>query len=96
MEEISITVEIAGRPYKITIERAEEEIFRKAVKVLAEKLKEYSQSFAIKDIQDSLTLVALQYTTSSLKYENQLKNESGKLVEKLNEIDNILSENITV
>ena len=96
MEEILITVEIAGRPYKITIERAEEEMFRKAVKVLAEKLKEYSQSFAIKDIQDSLALVALQYTSSSLKYEDQLQKQSGKLVDKLNEIDTILSENTVV
>ena len=95
MEEISITVEIAGRPYKVTVERAEEEIFRKATKVLAEKLKEYSQSYAIKDVQDALALVALQYTTSSLKYENQLQNSNGKLAEKLTEIDNFLSQNIT-
>ena len=96
MEEISITVEIAGRPYKVTILRTEEEMFRKAVKVLAEKLKEYSTSYAIKDVQDALALVALQYTSSSLKYENQLQNGNGKLIEKLNEIDNILSENINV
>ncbi len=96
MEEISITVEIAGRPYKVTILRSEEEMFRKAVKVLAEKLKEYSQSYAIKDVQDALALVALQYTSSSLKYEDQATNESSRLIEKLNEIDTILNQNSTV
>ena len=96
MEEISITVEIAGRPYKVTIERAEEEGFRKAVKVLAEKLKEYSQSYAIKDVQDALALVALQYTSSSLKYEAKLQFSSSEMVDKLKEIDTILNENITV
>ena len=93
MEEISLTIEIAGRPYKVTIDRTEEEMFRKSVKVLAEKLKEYSQSYAIKDVQDALALVALQYTSSSMKYEDQLLNQNSKLIEKLSEIDNILTEN---
>jgi len=94
MEEISITVRIADRQYKLTIEKNEEEVFRKATKLLTEKLIEYAQNYAFKDKQDLLALVALQYTTSSLKFEEVNFNDN-ELVFRLNEIDKVLSENIS-
>jgi cell division protein ZapA len=95
MEEISITVRIADRQYKLTIEKNEEEVFRKATKLLTEKLIEYAQNYAFKDKQDLLALVALQYTTSSLKFEEQVNFNDNELVFRLNEIDKVLSENIS-
>ena len=95
MEEISITVRIADRQYKLTIEKEEEEIFRRATKLLSEKLMEYAQNYAFKDKQDLLALVALQYTTSSLKFEEQLSFKDSELVLKRNEIDNVLNKNIS-
>jgi cell division protein ZapA (FtsZ GTPase activity inhibitor) len=95
MEEISITVRIADRQYKLTIEKNEEEVFRKATKLLTDKLIEYAQNYAFKDKQDLLALVALQYTTSSLKFEEQVNFNDNELVFRLNEIDKVLSENIS-
>lgn len=94
MDEISITVRIADRQYKLTIERNEEEIFRKATKLLTDKLMEYAQNYAFKDKQDLLALVALQYTTSSLKFEEQADFKDNELVLRLNGIDKVLNENI--
>lgn len=94
MEEISITVRIADRQYKLTIKREEEEVFRKATKILADKLIEYAQNYAFKDKQDLLALVALQYTTSSLQFEEQANFKDNNLVIRLNEIDKVLNENI--
>jgi cell division protein ZapA len=94
MEEISITVRIADRQYKLTIEKEEEEIFRKATKLLAEKLMEYAQNYAFKDKQDLLALVALQYTTSSLKFEEQASYKDNELIVRLSEINNVLEKNI--
>ncbi len=95
MEEISITVRIADRQYKLTIEKEEEEVFRKATKLLAEKLMEYAQNYAFKDKQDLMALVALQYTSSSLKFEEQASFKDNELLKRLSEIDNALSKNIS-
>ncbi|MFZ4412632.1 MAG: cell division protein ZapA [Bacteroidales bacterium] len=95
MEEISITVRIADRQYKLTIEKEEEEVFRKATKLLAEKLMEYAQNYAFKDKQDLMALVALQYTTSSLKFEEQASFKDNELLKRLSEIDNALIKNIS-
>ncbi|MFZ4401248.1 MAG: cell division protein ZapA [Bacteroidales bacterium] len=94
MEEISITVRIADRQYKLTIEKEEEEIFRKATRLLSEKLMEYAQNYAFKDKQDLLALVALQYTTSSLKFEEQASFNDNELLVRLSEIDSVLQKNI--
>ncbi|MCL2682077.1 MAG: cell division protein ZapA [Bacteroidales bacterium] len=84
MEEQSITVTIADRPYKLTVKREDEEIFREATKFINERLKSYAANFAFKDRQDLLTMVALQYTTNSLRNERVLafrdKELEGKLV----------------
>ncbi len=95
MEEISITVRIADRQYKLTIEKEEEEIFRKATKLLADKLMEYAHNYAFKDKQDLLALVALQYTTSSLKFEEQASFKDNELLVKLSEIDQMINQNIS-
>ncbi len=95
MDEISITVRIADRQYKLTIGRDEEEIFRKATKLLADKIVEYAQNYAFKDKQDLLALVALQYTSSSIKFEEQANFNDKELVLRLNEIDRVLNENIS-
>ena len=95
MEEISITVRIADRQYKLTIEKDEEEVFRKATKLLSDKLMEYAQNYAFKDKQDLLALVALQYTTSSLKFEEQASFKDDELMVRLSEIDHVLNKNIS-
>ena len=93
MNEISITVRIADRQYKLTIDKEEEEIFRKATKIISDKLIEYAQNYAFKDKQDLLAMVALQYTTSSLKYEEDTLSNNNELIQRLNLIDELLIDN---
>jgi len=95
MNEILITVGIADRHYKLTINREEEEIFRNATKLLSDKLMEYAQNYAYKDKQDLLAMVALQYTTSTLKLEKEASFRDKELEIKLKEIDKVLSDNIS-
>ncbi len=80
---------------KYKVLKEEEEIFRKATKLLAEKITEYAQNYAFKDKQDLLALVALQYTTSSLKFEEQASFKDNELIVRLSEIDGILNKNIS-
>jgi len=47
-----ITVTISGRPYRMSVERDEEETVRKASEVLNKAIIDYSKSFEYKDSQD--------------------------------------------
>lgn len=94
MNEITITVKIADRPYRLTIEKDEEEIFRKAAGLINETVKNYSKNYAFKDKQDLLAMVALQKGTSVLRVENEAKNSNSRLTEKMKEIDKVLSEGL--
>ena len=60
-DKLSIKVTVAGRIYPLAIERDEEENVRKAVKLINEKVSEFEKNFDIKDRQDLLSMVALNF-----------------------------------
>lgn len=91
MDELSITVVIADRPYKLTIQREEEEAVRNAARLIDEQMKKYASYFQYKDKQDLLAMVALQYATSTVELENQLRYRDNELFDKLAEIDRVLT-----
>ena len=45
MEELTISVAIADRPYRLTIKRSEEELIRKAANEINKNIKYYSDFF---------------------------------------------------
>jgi cell division protein ZapA len=94
MEEFSINVNIAERTYKLTIEKQEEEIVRKAAKLINDKIKEFASNYAFKDKQDLLAMIALQYTSSALNYENAKTYNNTLLKDKLIELDLILDKQL--
>jgi cell division protein ZapA (FtsZ GTPase activity inhibitor) len=94
MEEFSINVTIAERNYKLTIEKQEEEIVRKAAKLINDKIKEFASNYAFKDKQDLLAMIALQYTSSALNYENSKTYNNTLLKDKLIELDLILDKQL--
>lgn len=92
MDELSITVVIADRPYKLTINRSEEEGVRKAAAAIDNQMEKYASYFQYKDKQDLLAMVALQFSLSSIEYENQLKFRDQELMQRLSEIDKVLTD----
>ena len=92
MPSLSITVNIADRPYRLKIDAGEEETVRNAVKSINEKIKAYADSYAYKDKQDLLAMVALQFSTFALKYEVSAKTSDEQVIEKLIVLDNILTD----
>lgn len=94
MDELSITVVIADRPYKLTIKRSEEEAIRKAATAIDSQIEKYASYFQYKDKQDLLAMVALQFSTSSIEFENQLKFRDQELMGRLSEIDKVLTESL--
>jgi len=92
MSEFSISITVADRPYKLVVEKEQEELFRNAAKLIDKRIKEYSGSYAFKDKQDLLAMVALEYTVSFLQNEQSIKESELILTDKLTGIDNALNE----
>ncbi|HOY30599.1 MAG TPA: cell division protein ZapA [Bacteroidales bacterium] len=94
MEDLTISVNIAERNYKLTIGRLEEEIVRKAVKLINDKIKEFASTYAFKDKQDLLAMIALQYTSNALNLEHVNGYNNTKLKDKLLDINKLLDQHL--
>ena len=92
MEELTITVNIAERPYRLKIHRDEEEIIRKAVKEIELRLKEYSDHFAFNDKQDLLAMVLLHYASTAHNLEHDLVSGDSIVLSNLQEMEKMISE----
>jgi cell division protein ZapA (FtsZ GTPase activity inhibitor) len=94
MSELTISLAIADRTYKLVIEKEHEELFRKAVRLVEKRMKEYSSSYAYKDKQDLLAMVALEYVSVYLGNENGKDSEKSGMIDKLIEIDALLNQHL--
>ena len=62
-ELIAINVVIGDRNYRLKIEPADEEMVRKTVKMINDKIMEFKNNFAGKDLQDYVSMVLLWFAT---------------------------------
>jgi cell division protein ZapA (FtsZ GTPase activity inhibitor) len=63
IELIPVTVLIGDRSYRLKIQPKDEEMLRKTVKTINEKIIEYKTQFAGKDMQDYIAMVLLWFAT---------------------------------
>jgi cell division protein ZapA (FtsZ GTPase activity inhibitor) len=94
MEELTIAVTIADRPYRLKINTEEEEIIRKATRAINERIREYSNSYAFNDRQDLVAMATLHFAALSLKMDKERARQEEVLEGRLGELDRILSEQI--
>jgi cell division protein ZapA (FtsZ GTPase activity inhibitor) len=66
-ELIPANVVIAERTYRLKIDPADEEMLRKTVKLINDKVYEFKSSFAGKDMQDYVGMVLLWFATEQTK-----------------------------
>ncbi|MFU8843514.1 MAG: cell division protein ZapA [Bacteroidales bacterium] len=94
MDELKITVVIADRSYRLTIERNEEEGVRKAANEINKKVKQYSENYAFNDKQDLLAMVALEKTTAVFQKNEILTEHEQESMKELNEIEILLEKDL--
>ncbi|BAX78513.1 cell division protein ZapA [Labilibaculum antarcticum] len=70
-EKLSIRVNVADRFYPLKIDRNQEEVIRKAAKMINEKVLQYKQRYKDKDTQDFLAMASLQYVIKVIEAENK-------------------------
>lgn len=64
-ELIPINILIADRTYRIRTNPKDEEVIRKSLKIINDKIIEYKTQFAGKDMQDYIAMVIIWYATQS-------------------------------
>ena len=70
-DKLSIKLNIGDKFYPMRINRDEEELIRKAAKIISDKLNQYRKKYAQRDIVDLLAMTALQYTKDFLEREER-------------------------
>lgn len=96
MGELTITITIADRQYRLTIDHEEEEIVRKSARRIEDMIKQYANNYAFKDKQDLLAMVALQNTTSLIRSELSSESDQEEIEKKLKNIDLVLSDSLSL
>ena len=89
-ELIPVNIVIADRTYRIKTLSEDEEVIRKTVKLINDKIIEFKTQFAGKDMQDYIAMVIIWYATQSISEKNssldqtELLNGLKKLEEQIN------------
>ena len=92
MGEISIKINIADRVYPLKVNMEEEEIIRRAAKLINDRIKEFQENYAVRDKQDLLSMCVLHYATSTLKAEQKVMQEDVSVTEKVSQLDYMLTD----
>lgn len=87
-ELIAISALVGDRTYRIKIEPADEEVVRKTLKTINDKIIEFKTQFAGKDMQDYIAMVLVWYATeqhagTSARVDKENLAEQLKLLEKM-------------
>jgi cell division protein ZapA len=94
VEELSINISIADRPYRLSIKRSDEQAVREAARIINDRIKDYADAYAYKDKQDLLAMAALQYTVAAVRFQQEVSFRDNHLEEKLTEIDSVLTSHL--
>lgn len=70
----------------------EEEIIRRAAKLINDRIKEYQENYAVRDKQDLLAMSVLHYATSSLKADKKVTTDDTEVAEKVYQLDHLLND----
>ncbi len=89
-ELIPLNIIIGDRNYRIKILPSDEEVVRKTLKTINDKILEFRTQFAGKDMQDYISMVLIWYATESK--ENHSETLSPDLMESLLKMEKQLDE----
>lgn len=87
---LKIKLSIADRVYPLTISASQEEGLRKAAKKIEAMIKQFEQSYAVRDKQDVLAMCALQLAAQVEQKAIDKDTNQTALEEKLKALDDLL------
>ena len=94
MEElIAVSAFIGDRSYRVKINPSDEEVVRKTLKTINDKIIEFKTMFAGKDMQDYIAMVLIWYATEQ-HAGTAAGIEKNNLAEQLDSIENLLDSSL--
>ncbi len=88
---IPISAVIGDRSYRIKIQPADEEVVRKTLKLINDKILEFRTLFAGKDMQDYVAMVVIWFATDQLA-QQAAGIETEDIEERMGKIEQMLDE----
>lgn len=93
-EKLKIKLSIANRVYPLTIVPSQEEGLRKAAQKIEAMIKQFEQSYSVRDKQDVLAMCALQFASQTEQKVIDESNLSEEVEQKLLALDQLLKESL--
>jgi cell division protein ZapA len=90
---IPINIVIGDRTYRIKVHPKDEEVVRKTIKLINDKIVEFKTEFAGKDMQDYVSMVVLWYATQQQSQSNLAV--SAELGDSLTRIESLLDKTLS-
>lgn len=94
-EKLKIKLSIADRVYPLTIPIEQEEGLRKATKEIEVMIKQFEESYAVRDKQDVLAMCALQFASQVTQQSIDEDSLSDETASRLEALCKLLDENLT-
>ena len=91
-EKLKIKISIADRIYPLTVDVSQEEGLRSASKKIDVMMKQFEQSYAVRDKQDVLAMCALQFATQVEQKQISKSQANETNIARLQNLDRKLSE----
>lgn len=86
---IPVNIVIGDRTYRLKLEPADEELVRRTVKLINDKIVEFKTNFSGKDMQDYIAMVLIWFATEQVKANNSYVNQETNSAQ-LNAIEALL------
>ena len=93
-EKLKIKLSIANRVYPLTIDPSQEEGLRKSAQKIDTMIKQFEQSYSVRDKQDVLAMCALQFASQTEQKVIDTDNLSEEVEGKLKALDQLLKEHL--
>ena len=93
-DKLKIKISIADRVYPLTINPRQEEGLRKAAKKIEAMIKQFEQSYAVRDKQDVLAMCALQFAARTEQKDIDKSEEMQKAEDKLRSLNELLQKHM--
>lgn len=90
-DQVTIGIIISDRTYPLKIDKVDEAMVRRCVKLINEKITEFQSLYAGKDKQDFLAMSALMNLIDTTKANTDLEKGMKDLAEELKKLDELIS-----
>ena len=92
---LKIKLSIADRVYPLNIPPEQEEGLRKATKKIEAMIKQFENSYAVRDKQDVLAMCALQFASQVEQKEIDTQTDTHQVEEQLKALNQLLQEHLS-